>query len=112
MVDYCFVCKREKAGRELELDFIMRTLIRVRRKLGILRSEGKMLVVCEECLPTYEKNLEAFSKKVATYGVIGVFVALAEVILAHNLLAGAILGLFILALSFLSYVPALKEKKK
>ena len=113
----CIVCGKEKEGREIEEDIVVRGIRLIKRKLNIER--GNILVVCDECLEEAKKRRQKFEKGLFTWGAIGGILGI--ILIISSALAGGlgriissfifllILIVVFVCLSFYQYFPKVKE---
>ncbi|MBD3389419.1 hypothetical protein GF415_00495 [Candidatus Micrarchaeota archaeon] len=124
MARMCIISREEVPegeGTPIKEDAIIRTIRRIKGKLGIL--QNNQLVVSDEHLEEYRKKREKFEKMAVIHTAVAAI--LVVILTLGPLLLGApinlvsiffalVLGIMIAALSLLSYVPGLEgeEEKK
>ncbi len=105
----CSLCGKTKAAKPLDSDdLLFSAYIRLSRRLGRSKHNGKV-GICKGCMKDYERMLAGYQKKKITYFVIAVVFALLYFYFTGNALVSLLLGVFIVALSLLSYCPPLKK---
>ena len=118
MARMCIVSRKEVPegeGTPIKEDGIIRTIRKIKAKLGILQNNE--LVVSDECLEDYKKKRSKFEKMAVIHTTIAAVLVILLTI--GPLLLGApfnvvsiffalILGVMIIALALLGYVPALE----
>ncbi len=107
---YCIICGKERDGIEIKEDHVIEAIRWI--KTNITKNEkNNRLVVCKECYPKYVKARKKYESRRITYLVLGILFAAMSLIVSPRLetLAMAIVVVVLLyALSYLSYMPALK----
>jgi len=118
MARMCIVSRKEVPpgeGTPIKEDGIIRSIRKIKARLGILQNNE--LVVSDECLEEYKKKRSKFEKMAVIHTTVAaVFVIL---LVVGPLLIGAafnivsvffalVLGVMIVALALLGYVPALE----
>jgi len=114
----CISCEKEKPGRPINEDAVIRGIRWVKQKLGIARNNR--LVVCADCTQKHIEKRQKFERSMLQYGVLGVILFLAIVALPPllggsfnfgSVIAGFFIIVFLLALSLVQYTPALAAEK-
>ena len=114
MKQVCIICSKEACGIAVADTRVIRAIRAVKRKFNM--AANNRLLVCHECMEEYKKRRKSFERKVMLYGAIGIILIILSV--AMPLMGGGnispasvfmvlLLAVFLLALAFLSYIPAL-----
>jgi hypothetical protein len=111
---YCIICGKEKKGREVDEDYIIKGIRWFKRNIT-KNEKGNKLVVCNECYPKYLEYRKKFERRQITYILLGSLFLIFGLIISPTLgtlFVGLGLLLFLYLLSLLNYMPKLKENKK
>ncbi|MCD6549102.1 hypothetical protein J7K41_00090 [Candidatus Micrarchaeota archaeon] len=65
----CIICEKEREGVPIKEDLVIRTIRRIKEKLGI--AKGYKLVVCRECWEEYVKRRKSYERNMITWGLLG-----------------------------------------
>lgn len=117
----CVITRKEVPegkGTPIREDAVIRTIRKIKARLGIL--QNNVLVVSDEALEEYKKKRSNFEKMAVVYATIAAVIVV--VLIFGPLLVGGqfnivnvlfalIFGAMVMALSLLSYVPALQAKE-
>ncbi|MFP3950180.1 MAG: hypothetical protein ACLFUZ_03775 [Candidatus Micrarchaeia archaeon] len=122
MARVCIISREEVPkgeGTPIKEDAIIRTIRKIKGKLGILQNNE--LVVSDEHLEEYRKKREKFEKMAVIHTAVAAI--LVVILTLGPLLLGApinlvsiffalVLGIMIVALSLLSYIPGLEGEEE
>jgi hypothetical protein len=119
MTKICVVCHKEKQGRPVRDDIVLKSIRRVKEVLKI--STGNDLVVCPDDYEEAKKRRQDFEKSLLTAGgigaVLGIILVVIAVISGRDIIGILSSILFLIALviifallSFYKYFPAVEEK--
>jgi len=114
MKQVCIICSKEATGIAVADTQVIRAIRAIKRKFNM--AANNRLLVCHGCMEEYKKRRNSFERKVMLYGAIGIGLIILSV--AMPLMGGGqfsitsiflviLLAIFLLALAFLSYIPAL-----
>lgn len=107
------ICGKEKAGTEVQEDWIIATMRWFKENITH-NVKGYKIVVCKECMPKYTKMRTKFQRKQMFYVGLGIVFTLTIAIVSGGrylgiISYGIVITLFLYALSLISYVPGLKS---
>ncbi len=107
----CLICHRHIAGVRIADDPVIRTIRRVKKSAGL--STGNIIVICSDDTQKYQAKRAGFEKALLQYGAAGLIILVVLTLLSQSVggfIAGLLLGLFVLGMALLRYVPALEKK--
>lgn len=121
MAKVCVVCQKEKAGRPVREDIILKSIRRAKEFAKI--STGNELVVCPDDYEEAKKRRQRFEKSLLTFGgigaVLGIILVLIAIFQGRDILSiiGSLIFVVLLvaimaALSLYQYFPAFEERGK
>ena len=115
MAKVCIFCYKEKDGRPVADDFVIRTIRKAKEALHI--AKNNTLVVCPECMETYAKKRAKYERDLAIHAAIGGLVLLLFVLLPLfttgfsivSVLLGLLLFCLIMAFTVFSHCPKMED---
>lgn len=115
MAKVCIFCYKEKDGAAVKDDFVISSIRKVKRAIGI--AKNNTLVVCSDCTETYTEKRTKYERDLVMHAVVGGLVLLLFVFLPIfttgfsivSILLGLLLFLLIMALSVFSHCPKVEE---
>lgn len=114
----CIICGKEKDGTPIKDDIVIRTIRKIKGALRL--ATNNTLVVCRECTDDYAKKRAKFEKTLVQYVVVAAILLVLILVLPllsgklfslESLIFGILIGIFIIALSLIGYMPKTAEKK-
>lgn len=119
--EVCLICEKNKKGSRLKEGFIIKTIRKIKNKLGI--SKGNTLVICDSCTNEYIKRRQGFEKTILIWSIIGGILSLLLIIpsilvgnifdiLRSILLSIVLVGVLLLLVGLIRYIPKLEKDQK
>jgi len=115
----CIICGKERKGAQVQDDVVIRAIRRVKGALRV--ATNNTLVVCGGCMDEYKKKRAKFEKALVLYVVLAAILLVLIAVLPlisgkffslESILFGVLIGVFIIALSLIGYMPKIAEKKR
>jgi hypothetical protein len=105
----CSLCGEEKPAKPLSGDDpLFKLYIIVSKRLGIAKHDGHV-GVCEDCMGSYLRMRAAYRKRTVTYFISALVISVLYLHFTGNIPISLLIGLAVMALTLLSYVPPLED---